>query len=131
LMALFNSNTFYINWHTLHDGYHCGKKNIEEYPFVFPEIRSSIGEQLIEIGFNISEDYQRNAYRKETNYKNTGLVIYDEFYPKLSKPIVDKSDEMLAEHYSFTEEELDFIINYDIKYRMGKELNNGEEDDKI
>jgi hypothetical protein len=23
----------------------------------------------------------------------------------------------------FTEEELDFIINYDIKYRMGKELN--------
>ena len=24
----------------------------------------------------------------------------------------------------FTEEELDYIINYDIKYRMGKELNN-------
>ncbi len=31
---------------------------------------------------------------------------------------------VLAEHYGFTEEELDFIINYDIKYRMGKELNN-------
>jgi len=28
----------------------------------------------------------------------------------------------LAEHYGFTEEELDFIINYYIKYRMGKEL---------
>jgi len=25
--------------------------------------------------------------------------------------------------YGFTEEELDFIINYDIKYRMGDELN--------
>lgn len=25
----------------------------------------------------------------------------------------------LAEHYGFTEEELDFIINDDIKYRMG------------
>jgi len=25
----------------------------------------------------------------------------------------------LAKHYGFTEEELDFIINYDIKYRMG------------
>jgi len=24
----------------------------------------------------------------------------------------------------FTEEELDFIVNYDIKYRMGKELDN-------
>lgn len=29
---------------------------------------------------------------------------------------------MLARHYGFTYEELDFIINYDIKYRMDKEL---------
>ena len=28
---------------------------------------------------------------------------------------------MRAEHYGLTEEELDFIINYDIKYRMGRE----------
>jgi hypothetical protein len=28
---------------------------------------------------------------------------------------------MLARHYGFTDEELDFIINYDIKYRMGKD----------
>jgi hypothetical protein len=33
---------------------------------------------------------------------------------------------VLAAHYGFTEEELDFIINYDIKYRMGRE--SGEED---
>ncbi|MGH6636477.1 MAG: hypothetical protein ACRED0_10230, partial [Gammaproteobacteria bacterium] len=26
---------------------------------------------------------------------------------------------VLARHYGFTDEELDFIINYDIKYRMG------------
>jgi hypothetical protein len=26
---------------------------------------------------------------------------------------------MTARHYGFTDEELDFIINYDIKYRMG------------
>jgi hypothetical protein len=26
---------------------------------------------------------------------------------------------ILAQHYGFTDEELDFIINYDIKYRMG------------
>lgn len=42
----------------------------------------------------------------------------------LSKFILDEIDKVLAKHYGFTEEELDFIINYDIKYRMGKELNN-------
>ena len=28
---------------------------------------------------------------------------------------------MLSKHYGFTEEELDFIINYDIKYRLNAE----------
>jgi len=27
----------------------------------------------------------------------------------------------LAKHYGFIDEELDFIINYDVKYRMGRE----------
>ena len=44
---------------------------------------------------------------------------------KLSKPIIDEIDKVLAKHYGFTEEELDFIINYDIKYLMGDELNEG------
>ena len=35
----------------------------------------------------------------------------------------------LARHYGFTDEELDFIINYDIKYRMGADLfGNGDEE---
>jgi len=33
---------------------------------------------------------------------------------------------VLARHYGFTDEELEFIINYDIKYRMGKD--EGEEE---
>ena len=28
----------------------------------------------------------------------------------------------MSEHYSFRDEELGYIINYDIKYRMGKDL---------
>lgn len=32
-----------------------------------------------------------------------------------------KIDLLFAKHYDFIEEELDFIINYNIKYRMGKE----------
>ena len=33
--------------------------------------------------------------------------------------ICDHIDSYLRVHYLFTHEELDFIINYDIKYRMG------------
>jgi hypothetical protein len=36
------------------------------------------------------------------------------------EPTFDEIDHVLARHYGFTDEELEFIINYDIKYRMGK-----------
>jgi hypothetical protein len=32
------------------------------------------------------------------------------------------TNRVLARHYGFTDEELDFIINDDIKYRMGDDL---------
>lgn len=32
-----------------------------------------------------------------------------------------------AERYGFTNEVLDYIINYDIKYRMGRDLQEEEE----
>ena len=30
-------------------------------------------------------------------------------------------DRVLAQHYGFTDEELDFIVNYDIKYRVARD----------
>jgi hypothetical protein len=41
---------------------------------------------------------------------------------KLQKSTIGKINKVLAKHYDFNKGELDFIINYDIKYRMGKEL---------
>jgi hypothetical protein len=42
-------------------------------------------------------------------------------------PVIHQIDRALARHYGFTDEELEFIINYDLKYRMGEEA---EEEDK-
>jgi len=57
----------------------------------------------------------------------TGVVEYDEFWPSKSKPIIDEIDCVLARHYGFTDEELDFIVKYDIKYRMGRDSDSGDE----
>ena len=37
------------------------------------------------------------------------------------------SDRALAQHSDFTDKELDFIINYDIKSRMGRDGGEGKE----
>ncbi len=58
--------------------------------------------------------------------RSRGETNFQEFNWSLAKPIIDEIDKVLAKHYGFTDEELDFIINYDIKYRMGSELDSDE-----
>ena len=41
--------------------------------------------------------------------------------------LLDEIDTVLAGHYGFTAEELDFILNYDIKYRLGRNTEDEEE----
>ena len=55
------------------------------------------------------------------DYGQYGVLSIQSFQPRLSKHIIDDIDRVLARHYGFSDEELDFIINYDIKYRMGKD----------
>ncbi len=83
---------------------------------------------LVLLSKQLESDMQTNSKRRVYHYRTTGRVEYDEFYMKMSKPIIDEIDRVLAKHYGFTDEELDFIINYDIKYRMCLSNLSGEED---
>jgi hypothetical protein len=74
------------------------------------------------------EDLDRNSKTKNTSYKGVGTVTYQEFFFGRSKEIIDKIDVLLAEYFGFTDDELDFIINYDIKYRMGRGADDGSDD---
>ena len=79
--------------------------------------------QLTDLAKKYLVDIVKNSTMLVRQQKKTGRTETQSFEIKLSKPIIDEIDELLAKHYGFTEEELDFIINYDIKYRMGDELN--------
>ena len=65
------------------------------------------------------KSYEQNSMLQKKKARNRQIVIEKQFFPAKSKTIIDEIDRALAQHYGFTDEELDFIINYDIKYRMG------------
>ena len=65
--------------------------------------------------------------RKTITTKQGHEIEYDELDASKSKPILDEIDRVLAGLYGFTEEELDFILNYDIKYRLGRDAESEEE----
>jgi len=83
---------------------------------------------LVKLCCHLMADYKKKSELKEKTSSITGNIIYQEFYPRLSKTIIDEIDLVLAQHYCLTDEELDFIINYDIKYRMGLAGQDNQED---
>ena len=81
---------------------------------------------LSSLGLAYVNDLEINSVWLTREQKQTGTTQTQSFKIVKSKPIIDEIDSVLAKHYDFTDEELDFIINYDIKYRVGAE----EDDDE-
>ena len=75
--------------------------------------------EMQRLGAEYIADLRRNSAMLVRNQKKTGRTETQSFKVQKSKPTIDRIDRVLAPHYGFTDEELDFIINYDIKYRMG------------
>lgn len=119
------SSNYWWWYYTLHfDMYNC--KDYMMYNFNFNYNSCDYIRQLKTLGQKLCDDIFLNANSKSQQYETTGSRKQLIFHPAASKSIIDEIDIILAKHYNFTEEEIDFIINYDIKYRMGDELNNEE-----
>ena len=122
--AFLSSSLFYWNYIAYTDCRNLTKTFVDTFNCPSELAKSEV---LSKVGVSLFGDYEKNKSRKNTFYASTGRnVIYDEYYPKKSKIFLDKVDTVVSRYFKLFESELDFIINYDIKYRMGDALN-GEE----
>ncbi|MCZ8195567.1 MAG: Eco57I restriction-modification methylase domain-containing protein [Aquidulcibacter sp.] len=81
---------------------------------------------LIEAGEKYLKDLELNSHMLTREQRQTGTTQTQSFKIQRSKPLIDAIDNLLAPHYGFNEEELDFIVNYDIKYRMGADADDAD-----
>jgi hypothetical protein len=120
LGAIFNSSLFFFWFISVGNGRNLTGDDIKNFPVGSPS--AIILEQISGLFKELMADYKLNSFtriRKDQEYQ--------EFNISASKPIIDEIDRVLAHHYGFTDEELDFIINYDIKYRMGRDAESEDE----
>lgn len=122
IIASLSSSLWWWYFTITSDCRHLGNRDFETFPFDPREIDNSLAKKISSLGKKYVEDLKWNAEDTVRVYKGKNSVEVLSFRVNQSKPIIDEIDKVLAQHYGFTDEELDFIINYDIKYRMGKEL---------
>jgi hypothetical protein len=122
-ICLLSSSFYYWLWVTFSDCYHVTKGDIDMLPVPDSFATDTRFEKLAE---RLLADLEEHALIRKRTRADGSQKEEVNYYVGKSKHILDEIDRVLAEHYGFTEEELDFIINYDIKYRMGKGHDEGD-----
>lgn len=116
-MAALNSNLFWWYYALNFDMF-----NLKDYMIFGFRLNFVLDNEVNKLAKELEQDLDNNKQELVVKSVTRGIVSSFVYKKRYSKPIIDKIDKLLAKHYGFTEEELDFIINYDIKYRMGDEL---------
>jgi hypothetical protein len=112
--CLLNSSLFYWYYSLLSDCEHVNDELVKETPI--PD--NWCDGPWSNLALQLSESLEMNATRKIIRTKQGHTIKYDEIKALLSKNLIDRIDFALAEFYGLSEDDLDYLINYDAKYRM-------------
>jgi hypothetical protein len=125
VISVLSSSLFFWFYQTYSD---CQQINQREFAnFKFDLVERQV-EVLAALGKKLMIDYKKNSEVIERHINKRNATVKKEYFQiNKSKSIIDEIDQALAWHYLLSEEQLDFIVNYDIKYRLGSKLE-GEED---
>lgn len=123
--ATLSSSTFYVVWLALSDCFHVTKRDIEclkaDRELLSSTILRSSGQRLLD--HLVENSVTRVRRRKDGSIQNEV-----NFRVAASKDLIDFVDVAMASYYGFSADELDYIINYDIKYRMGQSADDDGDD---
>ncbi len=119
--GVLNSSLFWWYYSLNFDMYNLKNYMVHGFKFDFPESENPIKNKLKTLGHKLILDIDSNKEISITNSKTRGQVETVLFKVLKSKPVIDEIDSVLAQHYGFTNEEKNFIINYDLRFRMGGE----------
>lgn len=111
VLCLLNSSLFFWFWITISDCWHITKKELDSFYIPPQETNLDVFTNLARKLENRLETTKIFIGSKQTDY---------EYKHKECKDIIDEIDDNISKIYKLTNEELDYIKNYAIKYRKSR-----------
>lgn len=112
IYCLLNSSIFYYYWILNSDCWHVTNNDINRFKFDMSLLNKEQKKQLVSLASRLDEDLEKNKVK--INSKQT---LY-EYKHKFSKYIIDMIDDILSCVYNLTVEEVEYIKNFTLKYRL-------------
>jgi hypothetical protein len=118
LAAVLSSSTFYLFYTLVSNCRDLGRKELLYFPL--GQLPVELAAELARLGNVLARRLQATAMQCSRRYAS-GVIAYEEYYPAQAKELLDEIDRVLARHYGFNDEEVDYILHYEVKYRMGRD----------
>lgn len=112
IVCILNSSLFYWYFVLFSDCRNLTKTVIKEFPFDIIALDKENINRLVALCNSLMDCYVDNS-----EVRSMGSTKYVQYRVKKCKNIIDKIDETLGAIYGLTEEEINFIKRYDIKFR--------------
>jgi hypothetical protein len=128
-LAFLNSSLFYWYLSVFSDCRNLNRREVDAAPFDVDLANSATVERLSELATELMADFRKNSEMRAMSYASVGTLTIQCIFPRRSKRVIDEIDRVLAEHYDFTSDELDFIHNFDVKYRVGRSADDEDSGD--
>ena len=94
-------------------------KSCEISSFPLPPFNDKVVEKLNNLYAEYLEDIEQNANVRTTSGTSSyNVSSFKEYKIGRSKAIIDKIDDFICPLYGLTQEEIEFIKNYEIEFRM-------------
>ncbi|MEK7264101.1 MAG: N-6 DNA methylase [Bacteroidota bacterium] len=117
--AVLSSNLYFWFLHIFSDTLHIKSYELEVFPV---PIENFTSRDILIIEKTYKEylnDLEKNARIIKADYNN--ISSFKEYRARKSKHFIDKIDLAIKDAYGLSDEEINFIINYDIKFRTDDE----------
>src|SRR5712692_3655582 len=116
--AALNSHLFYWFITTRSDGRNLNMRDILGFPLTIAAIPPDLQCTLSQLALALENDLQAHAELRTMHFHKHGTLTIQCLFPGRSIVILDKIERALAGVYAFTEEELDFLLHFDRKFRL-------------
>ncbi|MBA7703258.1 hypothetical protein ES703_112040 [subsurface metagenome] len=120
--CMYASNLWNMFYYTFSNCLDIARYEIDEFPIGLDRMAESLQQNLVAIAEKLEQDIRKHAQIQVRHYHDEGDVDCYTIEMRESKPIIDEIDRVLAKHYGFTEEELDFIIGSCVLRQALKEI---------
>jgi methylase of polypeptide subunit release factors len=115
--AILSSNLFWWYQQVYSNNLDLKSYEIESFPIPVENLKPNIITQIEKLYAKYLRDIQKNIIEHKTS-EYVNVDSYKEYKIRYSKSLIDSIDDTICPLYGLTDEELDFIKNYELTFRV-------------